>query len=189
MSDQIKLGVLCDSSAGRDAIHIAIAPVVAGHILEPGERVGWMDAEARTVGRVPSTFGIVDPFLTDPVLPGQRFFVCLYQQSITSLRHIWTHPAFTETDVALPVTKAHSTHKEQSYAWLRAHAERIDIGFNGLMRAAQTWLEEDEYTVQDGHTSWRDDFGDPAEFWHHYEIVTGTIVPPSKKTSFFCCSC
>ena len=30
---------------------------------------------------------------------------------------------------------------------------------------------------------------DPTEFWHHYEVVTGTVVEADKKRSFYCCTC
>jgi hypothetical protein len=187
--EQTKLGELIDASAGRDAIHVALAPVVAGHILTPGEHVGWMDETMTTVGRVPKTIGIVDPFLRADVMPHQRFFVVLYQQSITGLRHVWTHPDFPDTDVAPATTKPHAMHKVESAEWIKALAARIGITVIGLMDAAQTWLESEDHTIQQGSDSWRDDFGDPVEFWHHYEIVTGTIVPADKKRSFFCCTC
>jgi hypothetical protein len=36
----------------------------------------------------------VDPFLADPVQPGQMFWLFLYPQTITGLRHVWEHLAF-----------------------------------------------------------------------------------------------
>jgi hypothetical protein len=117
MSD-LKLGQLVDASQTRDAIHVAVAPVIAGHILKPGEHVGWIDEEVSTVGRTTDKFGIVDPFLVGPIMPGQRFMVVLYPQSVTKLRHEWDHPAFTQTNHA---QINHAAASEQIET-LRAHA-------------------------------------------------------------------
>jgi hypothetical protein len=82
------LGTIITENAFRDAIHVAITPIEAPCDLNPGEHVdpfGWPQG---------NHVGIVDPFLTEPVKKGQKFWLCLYQNSVTSLRHVWTHPAF-----------------------------------------------------------------------------------------------
>jgi hypothetical protein len=90
-SGPIPIGSLITGEAGRDAVHIAIAPVTAPCELAPGEHV---DQHGNREGPGVVPVGIVDPFLREPVLPGQRFWLLLYPNSVTSLRHEWAHPAF-----------------------------------------------------------------------------------------------
>lgn len=90
------LGQIPDESAKRDAVHIAVAPVTALHYLDPGERVRLTkDGKAESSPRSQEAIGIVDPYLHGPVLEGQRFWLFLFPNSVTSLRHVWTHPAFS----------------------------------------------------------------------------------------------
>jgi hypothetical protein len=188
MSEQTTLGALLDDTACRDAIHIALAPVVAGHILQPGEHVGWMDNSRSTVGRVPTTFGIVDPFLRAPVMPGQRFYLCLYQQTITGLRHVWTHPEFADVPASAPAPKPG---KEASEAWLRHFIANADCpGYERVIAAA---LEDDR---DSGDHKWDDylhfDGSDaqgeiPPEFWDHVEVVTGQKI--TNRPGRFSCGC
>lgn len=84
-SEAAKLGSVITGDAGRDAVHVAIVPMTAVRVLQPGERL---------------TNGIVDPFLTEPVQPGQRYYLCLFPGTVTSLRHVWTHPAFANEEKA-----------------------------------------------------------------------------------------
>jgi hypothetical protein len=89
------LGQLCADDARRDAIHIAVAPVVANETLNAGDHVGLTERGFGTLSE--PWVGIVDPFLAAPVERGQRFWLFLYPNTITGLRHVWSHPAFKPT--------------------------------------------------------------------------------------------
>lgn len=80
------LGTIIDASAGRDAIHLAVEPVIAVEKLFPGQHVGFVEGG---VGTSSKPVGIVDPFITGFVAPGQHFWLVVYPRTITSLRHVW----------------------------------------------------------------------------------------------------
>ena len=80
MIEQPKIGqTLNGPNPGRDAVHIAIIPMVATRTLQPGQHL---------------KFGIVDPYLEQPVEPNEVYYLFLYPNSVTSLRHVWEHPSF-----------------------------------------------------------------------------------------------
>lgn len=91
------IGELCQDDARRDAIHFAVAPVVAGEDLQPGDHVGFRDDSQKAYWmpeKKESSIGIVDPFLGQQVAKDQRFWLFLYPGTITGLRHVWSHRAF-----------------------------------------------------------------------------------------------
>ncbi len=88
------LGKILTEPQGRDAIHIAVLQVKAGHFLQPGQRITQKDGIA--VGTNGIATGIVDPFLKDTVQEGQMFWMLVLPRTITSLRHVWDHPLFPE---------------------------------------------------------------------------------------------
>jgi hypothetical protein len=98
-----RLGQLIeDGDRRRDAIHVAVAPVTAAGRLVPGQHVGLIrEDDPELVGPCDRTIGIVDPFLAEEVEAGQRFWLLLYPGTITALRHVWTHPAFTRAAAAV----------------------------------------------------------------------------------------
>jgi hypothetical protein len=91
------LGEIIRGEAQRDAVHIAVAPIIAGEMLRPGQHVSaHYDHErkryvAKTSG---ATCGVVDPYLRRPAFEGDTVWVLLYPGTITGLRHEWTHPGF-----------------------------------------------------------------------------------------------
>ena len=178
------LGSKITENEKRDAIHLAVEPVVAAHTLRPGDDVGFIDGG---VGTCDNPVGIVDPFLKSNVKKGDRFWLVVYPRQITSLRHVWTHPAFPETEVSVVVG---NNQKDISEAWLRAFVQRSDCpSYETVIAAAigegtQSWSKE--YLHFDG----QDAHGEiPPEFWQHVEVVTGRKIPDSDRASYFSCAC
>lgn len=179
-----EVGILLTGSIGRDAIHIAIAPVVsADAMLMPGQRIKLLAGTADQVvaSSAKESLGIVDPFLTAPVTQGQRFYVWMHPNTITSLRHEWTHPVFDDLPAAA-VSK-----KDSSEAWLRQFCASADCpDYETVIAAALDVDDYDEYI----HFSGQDAHGEiPPEFWDHIEIVTGKTIPQQRRVSGFSCSC
>ena len=82
----------------RDAIHIAVAPVVAAETLSPGQKVKMVNGRAEASS---NPDGVVDPFLPGPIFTGGTFWLMLFPNTITSLRHEWTHPHFERNKMTL----------------------------------------------------------------------------------------
>ena len=93
---QPNVGHLCDEGAMRDAVHFAVAPVECTHDVDPGTHLG-MTADGRVAAAgvgVDELIGIADPFYTCRIPAGKKFWLFLYPNTITGLRHSWSHPAF-----------------------------------------------------------------------------------------------
>ena len=99
------LGMIHFKPEHRDAIHLAVDPVVAGCNMPTGQRIGIVNGVAYpagaevligdTVVKVPY-HGIVDPFLPTGVSISDKFWFVMAPRMVTSLRHVWNHPAFPE---------------------------------------------------------------------------------------------
>ena len=98
MAGEAKLGELLEVVSGqqRDAVHVAVVPVVSKFTLKPGQHIGIPDlTEPDYVGPCGNNIGIVDPFLEhEALLPGMKFLMCLYPGTTTGMRHAWKHPTY-----------------------------------------------------------------------------------------------
>jgi hypothetical protein len=164
------------------------------HKLFPGQAValvkpGDVEHVTAAVGR---GIGIVDPFLGHAVEPGTWFWVFLYPNTITSLKHNWTHPAFAEKPAAAPapapavVVDVRVVNQAMSRKWLKDFSDGLNVGYQEMVDAATDFVQHGQYFSRDG------DFeGEyvPDEFWEHYQNVTGNVVPADKQDNFFSCSC
>lgn len=195
------LGTILPLNADRDAIHLAVEPVIAACVLRPGDHIGIMPDHPSInghchVGYTNKPIGIVDPFLQGTVQPGQVFWMVIYPRKITSLRHVWTHPdidtdiadmvlgAIAMAPVSLPNPKL--TDKELSVAYIANLAHSYESNYFELLSRAKVFLTSGEYWY--GGEKFDGEYL-PDAFWDHYEKVTGETVPEELRRSFFSCSC
>jgi hypothetical protein len=180
-----RIGTLIDAETKRDAVHFALLPAQAGHELLPGQPVGYDSTRRVASEHFSKHIGIVDPFLTSTVRPGEWFWIMLYPQTITSIRHVWTHPDIDEEKETL------SENDESKKAVQVAQAEQ----------AVRNWLDDRggpdyEEFLSDIPTTGEftsdymvirvDAYGDiPGEIWDHMEVVMDRKFKV-RPTSFFC---
>jgi len=175
-----KLGKLIAEGEGRDAVHIAVAPVQAavGVRLYSAQPIAFVSGSQEQVIPSQKGIGIVDPYLTEPVYAGQRFWMFLYPATITSLRHVWTHPAF---DPEAQISK-HDI-RMRAGEWIQQFASSVGLGYYELMHVAQRYNEDPQYLLFGTEVSG----SIPKEFWDNYEIVTGK--KPANCPTGFRCAC
>lgn len=204
------LGTVITPAEKRDAIHLAVEPVRAAETLRPGDHVGFL-ADGTVGLKESGTIGIVDPFLKRPVKKDEWFWLVVYPREITSLRHVWSHPAFedeeerpqvsrpmpdltVEDSVLRPFTaprpeKVRSLEDDEtatSRQWIERFASSIGLDYDDLMQGASDYLDRGDYlnrgSLLEGEYV-------PDEFWDHYQVVKKEKVDENDRRSFFTCSC
>lgn len=187
-----KLGEILTTTEERDAIHIAIAPVIAGVELKPGEHIGFAPESKMiviTTGLLVKHIGIVDPYLTKPVKKGEQFYIFLYPRTVTSLKHVWTHPDFEVISNTQERDKQNTEKTDVAYQWLTNFAtDVVHMSLNSLLNAADEFQKTGDYQCLS--------FDTPDEchneetmilFWQHYETLTNN--KPKTVEGFFRCAC
>ena len=188
-----------DDRQKRDAIHLAVEPVVAGERMGPGDHITVINGVAWRADKddEDKPLGIVDPFLPRAVRKGERFWFVMYPRMVHSLRHVWTHPAFTDEPVvaesesdaptSTKVKQSLGAQIAESERWLRDFCDRSHCPdydtVMAVIAANSTAFDSDYLHIYDHDAS-----GEiPAEFWDHAEIVLGRKI--AKRPSWFSCSC
>lgn len=186
MSD-IRLGRILppDGPEERDAAHVAVAPVIASQDLAPGTPISLINGSTELVYQAPRevAIGIVDPFLKDVVPEGGKFYMLLNPQSVTVLRHHWTHPAYQEALVQSKKTEAEEFMK-------RVVKDFYGVSVPELLESLTQFLkthEEDDGLFKNSYYDLPDYFSE-KELWAAYEILTGNEVLNKKQgVVSFCC--
>jgi len=173
MADNVKLGLIVTGDQQRDAIHVAVAPVVASQDLNPGDHVNKDGAKGC------DPIGIVDPFLKKKVKRGQTFWLLLYPNTVIGMRHHWIHPVF-------------DGQREIAEQWLRKYALRVRPydEERGEDYAYHAFMDE----VRDGRIHYYGtdchcivDVEDADELFCNLSIVLGRDVNEGSFT--YSCSC
>lgn len=191
MSDTLdKIGHVHDTDPGRDAVHIAVLPVVAGETLHPGTHVDVRDGVAlAATEHAPTNLGIIDPYLPKAVQAGERCYVFLYPQTITSLRHVWTHPEIHDLPDHVARQALDALGGERSSRWLRRFAELHAHTYERLIEEATEVAKTGRGSIG---TRMNDDPSElmTTEFWEHIKNVTGVTVLDTVDTRApFACAC
>jgi hypothetical protein len=179
------LGTIIDDTQKRDAIHLAVLPMVAPVRLKTGAHV-TRDGEP-TTPYGGDAVGIVDPFLHGShVGAGETFWLVIYPRVITSLRHVWEHPAFPSEILTQPASD-----RSASERWMRNWAvEHMGADYYG---DEDRRSEESAYAaaIEAGHHLHIGPYEDARdhidnEWWAHWEAITGA---QGKRGEYFSCSC
>ena len=182
---QQRIGKLLVGTEERDAIHIAVMPLIAAEKLTAGEHVGLTkNGQAHT--QYQPFIGIVDPYLTETVEPGRTFYVFMYPNTVTGLRHHWQHPAFADhIEVNEGLAKA----------WLQQFAAKWEFDFDHMIAVAADPDSEGRwgaYITAYGHDlhSAGELGADHELFWHYMSVLTGkTFSPEHRERIAWGCTC
>jgi hypothetical protein len=196
MSAQDTLGKLIDDTEQRDAVHFALAPVYATVKLAPGQAVGFING-TQNAGPCSDPVGIVDPFLKHWVRPGERFWMFLNPNSITGLRHEWTHPAYTAAEKlgrVEAVTNA-LTGREDARKWLMKFAAEWGMDYELMIQTAAKPNFKDDWnnyiTAHGSDLHNATELGDDhPKFWENLERLTGQKFDEEHRGKIgWSCSC
>lgn len=197
MSNELGLGkLITDPDAERDATHVAVIPMIAGERwMQPGDKIklkyGTVDVALRANHYYDDSqkiVAVVDPFLQDGPEEGQRFWAFLFPGTVTGMRHLWRHPAFTETEIPKPAT--------EHEAWIRDFCDRWNFDYGDLIGAALKTTkyhdDYDRYVVargRDCHSA--EDLGEDNDlFWMHLEgLMNRKFDHEHREGMGWSCSC
>jgi hypothetical protein len=179
-----QLGQLITGTAERDAIHVAVVPLIAGQKIYRGDNFKLSSTDYRvaysTREGAEDAIGIVDPFLKDYIVKkGEQFWGLLFPNTVTGMRHHWQHPSFDNA----------KTDMTESEIWLRDFADKWHFNFQEMINAGVN----KDYVVAHGvdiHSRYDLDDGEHDLFWHHLANYTGRKFDEDhRETNIWSCSC
>lgn len=184
----IKLGEIIKGKAERDAVHIAVVPLIAGKDLWKGNvvKLSLTDKETALDGEYNSgeAIGIVDPFLNDYQVPkGAKFWCYLFPNSVTGMRHHWQHPILDKPPVAL---------SGDSEKWLREFADRWNFDYDEMIAAGIGGGSDWRYATARGYDlHGAQGLGEDHDlFWQHLEAMTGMVFDQAHREGMdWSCTC
>ena len=175
--EQLPMGRPPAPDAARDAVHVAIAPVVAETQMMRAQRIRVDGTHARAVSAAEHANAIVDPWITNDVEAGELVWVLMNPGTITAIRHHWQHP-----DVRDVPDEARAS----AIAWLKEEVcDPTSRSLQGVLEDAIRHAESDggfkRYAQSgDGEDATIEDLPDlyaiveTERFWQCVNILAGT---------------
>jgi hypothetical protein len=185
--NELKIGTTPTGTEGRDAVHVAIVPAKASTTLMAGTPVG-LNAKGEAEAN-PTAIGVVDPFrLNRRVAQGEWFWLCLYPNTITGMRHVWQHPAFPVDEKATPAPEPVASDLSRSIEWVRDYVRTWchywgDEGYDEFLR----YVREDRmlfYYGSDCHSL--EDVHDAENLFYHLSVIVGVRIDASYFETYSC---
>jgi len=182
-----------DEMENRDAVHIAVLPVVANNDLSPGEHVGFTDIDELAVDTsCDKHIGIIDPFLPRVVKAGESCYLFLYPRTITSLAHHWVHPDVPNVE-QVATTEQKATSLEAARRYLQDYCDGADYNtpsYTVLMQSAINSLEwPDEYMTIQGEDASGDIPHEVMACLRTVLVAEGHAIPDRWNPTYYSCSC
>lgn len=187
------LGTIITEKEKRDAIHLAVIPAVAGQLLAVGADVFIGDdglayhAYRKTQDK--EFVGIVDPFLSEIVDEGERFWLIIYPRKITSLRHVWEHPAFPNESEAEKPAREEADQEAISNAYMEKFAAQAGYTSKQLISVLREAYEKGWDTVSAKLDYAPDSTFLDEQFYYHLRNITGINFNPAIRPTWISCSC
>lgn len=184
--NSVEVGKLITSPQERDAIHIAVLPVVAAEQLRTGQDIGFVYGSRTLVKAKDRCYGLEAVGIVDPFLPqyyvekGQEFWMFLFPNTVTGMRHHWQHPLVD--NVKPPAS--------ESEKWLREFADKWNFDYEEMVEEAP--MKEGCVVARgiDIHSAGELDPGEEELFWTHIEKLTGQQFDEQHRQQFgWSCSC
>lgn len=191
---QVNLGGVPSEGAYRDAVHVAVAPAMAGDTLNPGDKVKFDPIGFLVRCEPEEAVGAVDPFLGSPLAFGDSFWLFVMPNSVSGMRHEWKHPLFG------PALTCDTPNRRASEAWLQDYAVRLrpydrrdDVG-EAPCSPRESYERMMSKILGDNQVlGWGSDlhgFGelqDGEAFLRHLSVVLGRSIQPDDLE--YICSC
>jgi hypothetical protein len=179
---------LKDDEGERDAVHVAVIPVWAGEELSRGEIVHFVGGKIDTVMRCDTgeaAIGIIDPFLATMTVPkGKRVWLFLYPNTVTGMKHHWSHPV-VDGQAATRDAMRRLGVVTDSEKWLKTLAAEQGVSYDSLVDA----FSQKHGEICFGQDIDYDKIGSEM-FWEHMEDVTGKKFDESHRESVtYRCAC
>ena len=197
--------------SGRDAIHLAVEPVICGpENLQAGRLIRLVNGNVAISAKTEAATGIVDPFIAGTIKPGQRFWFVVLPRTITSLRHVWSHPSFPEAgpeayhaddddhyvtprgnEMGANWTAADWNDRQSvpapepvesmAKAWMRDYCREIGERYEYIMAGAKKYLECGARTYGEKDSGNLDSTDIPPEFWVRYHEITKEDISEAEQ--------